>query len=33
MARNVGVRFMEGRMDYEKHERQNIPEKGSNQQR
>jgi hypothetical protein len=32
MVRNVGVRFMEGRMDYEK-QRKKIPEKGSNQQR
>jgi hypothetical protein len=32
MARNVGDRFMEDRMNYEKHDRKKIPEKGSNQQ-
>jgi hypothetical protein len=32
MARNVGDRFTEDRMNYEKHERKKIPEKGSNQQ-
>jgi hypothetical protein len=32
MARNVGDRLMEDRMNHEKHERKKIPEKGSNQQ-
>jgi hypothetical protein len=32
MPRNVGDRFMEDKINYEKHEREKIPEKGSNQQ-